>query len=150
MAHSFVSGLFHCTFSTKGRRKIITPDLQDRLWPYMGGIAQENGLTALSIGGVEDHIHLLLAISSTMSIAKAIQQIKGGSSKWIHETFPKHRNFSWQEGYGAFSIGISQINRTISYIQSQSEHHRKLSFQEEFLQILKKHGIKYEERYIWD
>ncbi|MGD0382624.1 MAG: IS200/IS605 family transposase [Thermoguttaceae bacterium] len=150
MAHSFVSGLFHCAFSTKGRRKLITPDLQDRLWPYMGGIARENGMKALAIGGVDDHDHLLIAISSTISIAKAIQLIKGASSKWVHDTFPKHHNFVWQAGYGAFSIGISQIDRTIAYIQSQAEHHRKKTFQDEFLEILKKHGIQYDERYIWD
>ena len=150
MAHSFVSGLFHCAFSTKGRRKLITPELQERLWPYMGGIARENGMTALSIGGVDDHVHILLAISSTISIAKAIQLIKGVSSKWVHETFPKHKLFSWQEGYGAFSIGVSQIDRTIAYIQSQAEHHRRLTYQEEFMRILKKHGIQYDERYVWD
>jgi REP element-mobilizing transposase RayT len=150
MAHSFVSGLFHCAFSTKGRRKLITTDLQDRLWPFMGGIARENGMKALSIGGVDDHVHLLIAISSTLSIAKTLQLIKGVSSKWVHDTYPKRHNFVWQEGYGAFSIGISQIDRTIAYIQSQAEHHRKKTFQEEFLEILKKHGIQYDERYIWD
>jgi putative transposase len=150
MSHSFVSGLFHCTFSTKGRRKLITPDLQEQLWPFMGGIARENGLKALAVGGVDDHIHLLLSITSTITIAKALQYIKGGSSRWIHETFPKHQLFSWQEGYGAFSIGISQVDRTIAYIQSQAEHHRKLTFQEEFMQILKKHGIQYDEKYLWD
>src|SRR3989304_1263657 len=150
MAHSFVSGLFHCAFSTSGRRKIITPDLQDRLWPFMGGIARENGMKALGIAGVEDHVHILLAMPSTISIAKAIQLIKGGSSKWVHDTFPKHRAFAWQEGYGAFCIGVSQIDRTISYIKSQKRHHQRKSYQEEFLQILKKHGIEYDERYIWD
>jgi putative transposase len=149
MAHSFVSGLFHCVFSTKGRRNLITPDLRERLWPYMGGIARENGLTALSIGGIADHVHLLIAVSSTISIAKAIQFIKGGSSKWVHDTFPKHQYFSWQEGYGAFSIGVSQIDRTVAYIQSQAEHHHKKTFQEEFIGILKRHGIQYDERYIW-
>ena len=150
MAHSFVSGLFHCAFSTKGRRKLITPDLQERLWPYMGGIARENNMTALSIGGVDDHIHILLAISSTISIAKAMQIMKGASSKWVHDTFSKHQHFAWQEGYGAFSIGVSQTERTIAYIQSQAEHHRKLSFQDEYRQILKKHGIEYDELYVWD
>ncbi|MGD0655433.1 MAG: IS200/IS605 family transposase [Thermoguttaceae bacterium] len=149
MAHSFVSGLFHCAFSTKGRRKIITPELQDRLWPYMGGIVRENGMKALAIGGVDDHVHLLIAISSTLSVAKALQLVKGASSKWVHETFPKHQLFSWQEGYGAFSVGISQVDRTVAYIQAQAEHHRKLTFQEEFIRILKKHGIEYDERYIW-
>jgi REP element-mobilizing transposase RayT len=150
MAHSFVSALFHCVFSVKGRRRLITPDLQERLWPYMGGIARENGMTAMTIGGVEDHVHLLLAVPSTVSIAKAIQLIKGRSSKWVHETFPQHQYFSWQEGYGAFSIGISQVDRTVAYIRSQAEHHRKKTFQEEFREILKKHGVEYDERYIWD
>ena len=150
MGHSFASCLYHCTFSTKGRRPMITNDLQTRLWPFMGGIARENGATALSIGGVEDHVHLLLAIPATMAIANAMQLIKGGSSKWVHETFPNHGQFAWQEGYGAFSIAVSQRDHTIAYIQSQCEHHRRRSFQEEFMQFLKKHGFEYDERYIWD
>jgi hypothetical protein len=85
-----------------------------------------------------------------MSIAKALQLIKGGASAWVHETFPDHRGFAWQEGYGAFSLGISQVDRTIAYIESQREHHRRKSFQEEFLAFLKKHHIEYDERYIWD
>jgi REP element-mobilizing transposase RayT len=150
MAHSFTSSLYHCTFSTKGRRRLITPELQDRLWPFMGGIARDNRMKALVIGGVEDHVHLLLSLPSTMAIAKAIQLIKGGSSKWVHDSFPQHRDFTWQEGYGAFSIGISQVESTIRYILSQAEHHRRKTFQEEFLAFLKKHGIEYDERYIWD
>jgi putative transposase len=150
MAHTFASSLFHCTFSTKGRRQLITSELQERLWPFMGGIARENKMRALIVGGVEDHVHLLLSLGTTISIAQALQLIKGGSSKWIHDTFPKHRTFAWQEGYGAFSIGISQVDRTLRYIQTQPEHHRKQTFQEEFLAILKKHGIQYDERYVWD
>ena len=117
MAHSFTSSLFHCVFSTKERRPFITPDLQARLWPYMGGIARDNGMKALVVGGVEDHAHLLLSLPSTMAISKAIQLIKGGSSKWIHDEFPTHKDFAWQEGYGAFSIGVSQRYPTIVYIQ---------------------------------
>ncbi|MHB1036727.1 MAG: IS200/IS605 family transposase [Pirellulales bacterium] len=150
MGHSFSSSLYHCTFSTKGRRPQITPDLDERLWPFMGGIARENAMKALVIGGVSDHVHLLLALPSTMAIAKAIQLIKGGSSKWVHEEMPERAAFAWQEGYGAFSIGVSQIERTIQYIQSQAAHHRKRTFQEEFLAILKKHKIPYDERYVWD
>ena len=150
MAHSYTSSLFHCVFSTKGRRRLITPALQSRLWPFMGGIARENGMTAVAIGGVEDHVHLLLSLPSTLAIAKAIQLVKGGSSKWAHDTFPEHRRFGWQEGYGAFSIGVSQTDRTIAYISSQADHHRKRTFQEEMLAILKKHGIQYDERYLWD
>ena len=103
----------------------------------------------LSIGGTADHVHILLAIPSTLSIAKAIQLVKGGSSKWISDTFPKLREFAWQKGYGAFSVSISGIDETVAYIQAQEEHHRNRTFQEEFLAFLKKHGIAYDERYIW-
>lgn len=150
MAHSFTSSLFHCVFSTKQRRKIITPELQERLWPYLGGIARENQMKAMAVGGIEDHVHMLLSLPSTMSVAKAMQLIKGGSSKWIHDKFPDHRHFAWQEGYGAFSIGISQGDDTVAYINGQREHHRKRSFQEEFLAFLEKHDIDYDPRYIWD
>ena len=149
MSHTFVNALFHCVFSTKGRQRVITASLQERLWPFIGGIAREQGMKALAVGGVEDHAHVLLSLPTTISIARAVQKIKGGSSKWIHDAFPEHRGFAWQEGYGAFSIGISQIGDTISYIRSQANHHRQKTFQEEFLAFLKRHGIEYDERYLW-
>ena len=149
MAHSFVSNYYHCVFSTKERRKLITPDLEVRLWPFLGGIARNHGMKAIAIGGVEDHVHLLLSLPSTLAIAKAIQLIKGESSKWVHDTFPEHQSFAWQEGYGAFSIGVSQTGVTVSYIQNQKEHHRQKSFQEEFLSFLKKHEIEYDPRFVW-
>jgi putative transposase len=149
VAHTFVSALFHCAFSTKGRQRLIVPDLQERLWPFMGGIAREQGLKALAIGGVEDHAHLLLSVPATVALAHAIQRIKGASSKWIHDTFPEHQDFAWQEGYAAFSIGMSQVAATISYIRSQAEHHRKKTFQEEFRAFLHRHGIQYDEKYMW-
>ncbi len=150
MSHSFTSQLMHCVFSTKERRKIITPDLKERLYPYLGGIARENKMKAVSIGGVEDHVHLLLSLPSTLSIAKAMQLLKGGSSKWIHDEFPQHRLFAWQEGYGAFSIGVSDVERTVDYIQNQVHHHRRKDFKQEFISFLKKHGIEYDERFIFD
>ncbi len=149
MSHSYSSSLFHCTFSTKDRRNSITPALQARLWPYLAGIAKENGIRVMAVGGVADHAHLLLSLPSTMVIAKAIQLVKGGSSKWIHDTFAEHRDFAWQESYGAFSVGVSQVARTIRYIQAQEEHHRKQTFQQEFIAFLKKHQIEYDPRYIW-
>lgn len=149
MAHSYISALYHCVFSTKERRKTITKELQERLWPYMGGIARENNMRALEIGGVEDHVHLLLSIPSTLSIAKAMQLIKGGSSKWVHDTIPAHNNFEWQEGYGAFTVGVSQVPDTKVYIANQREHHRTRTFQEEFIAFLEKHGIEYDPRYVW-
>jgi REP element-mobilizing transposase RayT len=148
MSHSYVSALYHCVFSAKERRKIITEDLQERLWPYMGGIARENRMKALEIGGVEDHVHLLLSIPSTLTIANAMQLIKGGSSKWVHDTFPKYKDFEWQEGYGAFTVGISQVPDTKNYIRNQHEHHRTKTYQEEFITFLEKHGIEYDRRYV--
>jgi REP element-mobilizing transposase RayT len=123
----------HCVFSTKERRKLITPDLQQRLYPYLGGIARENKMKALSIGGVEDHVHALVSLPSTLSVSKAVQLRKGNSSKWIHQTFAEQRLFEWQAGYGAFSIAISGIDDTIKYIQSQQEHHRLHSFEDELI-----------------
>lgn len=149
MSHSYNSQLIHFVFSTKERRALITPELQERLWPYLGGIARENKMVALAVGGVEDHAHILLSLPATISVSKAVQLMKGGSSKWIHDTFPEHRLFSWQEGYGAFSIGISDVDRTVAYIQTQAEHHQKKDFQAEFLSFLKKHNVEYDERYIW-
>ena len=116
MAHSYSSCLIHYVFSTKGRRPFISRELRQRLWPYLGGIARENGLKALAVGGTDNHVHILVSLPSTLSIAKSVQLIKGGSSKWIHETFPVHAGFAWQEGYGAFSISVSHASDTIAYI----------------------------------
>ncbi len=149
MAHSYVCINVHYIFSTKRRQKIITSELQQRLWPYMAGIARENKMKALAIGGVEDHAHALLSLPSTLSIAQAIQLVKGGSSKWVSDTFEDLRDFAWQEGYGAFSVSISRVEDTISYIRNQREHHKKQTFKEEFVAILKRHGIKFDERYLW-
>jgi REP element-mobilizing transposase RayT len=103
----------------------------------------------MEVGGMEDHVHILLSLPATISISKAMQLIKGGSSKWIHETFSEQRTFAWQEEYGAFSVSVSQLDKTVAYIRGQPEHHRKMTFQEEFLMLLKKHSIKYDERYLW-
>jgi len=131
----------HCVFSTKERRRLITPELQQCLHPYLGGIARENKMKALSIGGVEDHVHALLSIPSTLSIAKGVQLLKGNSSKWIHQAFANQRLFEWQEGYGAFSIAVSGIDDSVRYIQSQKEHHEAHSFKDELIAFLDKHGI---------
>ena len=136
----------HCVFATKERRPLINPELQTRLWPYLGGVARENQMKALIVGGVEDHLHILLSIPSTLSVAKALQLLKGKSSKWIHDTFNEHRDFEWQEGYGAFSIGVTGVDDTIKYIRGQREHHQSLAFREELEIFLKKHGMEYVNR----
>ena len=149
MPHSYVSNLMHCVFSTKERLPFITPELESRLWPYIGGIARENKMKAIAVGGTVDHVHALLSLPAMMSFAKAVQLIKGGSSKWIHDTFDEHRKFAWQEGYGAFSVSSSQLEKTIAYIRRQKEHHCKRSFQDEFIDLLDKHGIEYDRRYVF-
>ncbi len=122
MAHTYCSALFHCVFSTRERRRTIAPELQERLWAYMGGIARENEMTALAVGGTDDHVHLLLSLPSTLAIAEAMRKIKGGSSLWLHEGCGLS-GFEWQKGYGAFSIGCSQVEATVAYIAGQQEHH---------------------------
>ena len=147
---SYISSYHHCVFSTKERRPLMTPALRERLWPFLGGIARQNRMKAIEIGGVADHVHLLLSLPATMAIAKAMQLIKGGSSKWVHETFPEQRLFAWQEKYGAFTVSASRVDSVVQYIQGQEAHHRKKTFQEEFLALLKKHRVEYDERYLWD
>ncbi len=112
MSHSFVNSHHHCVFSTNERRPMITSELQPRLFQYVGGIGRENKIKLLSAGGVDDHVHSLISMPSTISISKVMQLIKGGSSKWIYEPFPEHCLFEWHEGYGAFSIGIGDFERT--------------------------------------
>jgi putative transposase len=149
MSHSYVSNLMHCTFSTKERFPMIDSELEQRLWPYLGGIARENRMKALAIGGTADHVHALLSLPGMMSFAKVVQLIKGGSSKWVHDTFAKHRRFEWQEGYGAFSVSCSQADKTIAYINNQKEHHRKKTFEEEFRELLDRHGIEFDSRFLF-
>ncbi len=149
MSHSYTSCYIHYVFSTKGRQPWISSELQERLFPYMGGIAKTDNMKALMVGGVENHAHLLISLPPTLPVAKVVQLIKGTSSKWVHETFPNYRHFEWQEGYGAFSLSVSQVENTITYIENQAEHHRVKTFEEEYAQFLKKHGIEYDERYVW-
>ena len=143
--HSFTSVLVHCVWSTKNREASLDSKLRERLWPYLGGIAKENKMKAIAVGGAADHVHMLISLPPTLSVAKAVQLLKGNSSKWIHEAFPKPHSFEWQEGYGAFSIGASGINPTVAYILNQTEHHRTKSFREELVSMLLKHGFDYDE-----
>jgi putative transposase len=149
MGHTYATVLLHCVFSTRNRLPVIEPEWRPRLRAYLGGIARENDACALAVGGVADHVHVLLSLPPVLSVAKALQLIKGGSSLWVHQTFPQVKDFAWQEGYGAFSIGVSQVEATIAYIVNQEKHHRRKTFQDEFRAFLKKHGIEYDERYVW-
>jgi putative transposase len=141
MSHTHYSILVHCVFSTKERRPIVPANLKDRLWPYIAGIARLNKFKALAVGGMQDHAHVLLSLPAAMSVAKAVQLIKGGSSKWINDHLDR-RSFAWQDGYAAFTIGVSQGQATIRYIDNQERHHAKKTFAQEWKQMLERHGMK--------
>jgi putative transposase len=145
MSHSYICCLVHVVFSTEQRRPLIHDEIRGRLHAYIGGIARENGMTAIAVGGVADHVHVLLSLPRTISVAKAVQLLKGGSSKWLNENYPESGRLAWQEGYAAFSVGLSQREKTVAYIQGQAEHHRRISFADEFTRFLAAHGITPEE-----
>ncbi len=132
--------LVHYVFSTKNRTRSINTEMEARLWAYMGGIARTNNMKAVAIGGMPDHAHLLLSLHPSMAVDKAVQLIKTGSSKWMHEQ--GHRNFGWQIGYGAFTIGMSQLDATVRYIANQKKHHARKSFAEEWQTFLERHGMQ--------
>jgi REP element-mobilizing transposase RayT len=149
MAEIYASLYVHLVFSTKDRQPTLRADLREQIWRYLGGIARKEEMKAIEIGGTADHIHALLSLAPTMAPATVAQVLKGNSSKWINETLGLPTRFQWQEGYGAFSVSCSQIEKTVAYIRNQEQRHRRKSFQEEYLGFLKKHGIEYDERYIW-
>jgi REP element-mobilizing transposase RayT len=136
-------------FSTKNRERWITSDVEERIWAYLGGIAKENKVHPIQIGGIEDHVHLLLGAPASLAPSKIAQLIKGGSSAWIHDTFPNMKAFAWQDGYGVFSVSKSNIPDVVEYIRGQREHHRTRTFQDEYLAFLMRHEIQYDVRYVW-
>ncbi len=149
MANTYTSLLYHIVFSTKNRQPWLTLEIEGRVWACMGGIARKHKMTALQVGGVEDHIHALVIAPPTIAPCQIAQVLKGESSKWIHDEFPLLRRFGWQDGYGAFTVSKSNIPEVIKYIQNQREHHRQKTFQEEYLDLLRKHEIEYDERFLW-
>ena len=150
MANTFTSLHYHVIFSTKNREPWIRPDIETRVWSYLGGIARENDLKALLVGGIENHVHLLLGVPPTMPVSKAVQLIKGGSSGWVKETFGGTAGFGWQDGYGAFTVSKSLVPDVETYIRNQREHHRVRTFEEEYRAVIEKHEIPYEEQYLFD
>ena len=150
MAHTFTSLHYHCTFAAAGRRNLIPQDMMSDIHAYMGGIARNLHGTAIAIGGTANHAHVLVGLPASVRIATAVGKIKANSTGWIHSTFPTMSDFSWQTGYGAFTVSRSQIDAVASYIANQAVHHKTQTFEEEFLLLLKKHGIEYDERYLWD
>ena len=148
MAQTFTNLLTHIVFSTKDRVSSIGPELKADLHAYMGGIIRNLAGQAVIVNGMADHVHLLVWLPPTVAIAEALRVLKANSSRWVHERQGR-RTFAWQAGYGAFSVSHSNTSLVVKYIQEQEKHHRRISFQEEFLALLKKNNIAYDERYIW-
>lgn len=149
MANTYTSLYYHVIFSTKNRVSYIKQEIEQRVWTYVGGIARRHKMAALQVGGMEHHLHALVMAPPTLSPSQIAQYLKGDSSKWIHEEFPDLSGFGWQDGYGAFTVSKSNLDEVISYIRNQRQHHRKRTFQEEYLEFLRKHGVEYDERYVW-
>ena len=149
MANTYTSLHYHIVFSTKNRVKNISERIERRVWAYLGGVARKHRMTALQVGGYEDHVHALVIAPPSVAPSQAVQFLKGESSRWMHEEFPELRGFAWQDGYGAFTVGKSNLSQVIRYIQTQREHHRKRTFQEEYLEFLQRHGVEYDEQYVW-
>ena len=150
MAHTFTNLLTHLIFSTKDRRPWLDGESRPRVFAYIGGIVREMNGTALIVNGVADHVHLLVATPPTLSTSDAMRVVKTNSSKWIHDTFPHLAEFAWQTGYGAFSVSRSNASAVEKYIAGQEEHHRHVTFQDEFVAFLKRHGIQFDSKYIWE
>ncbi len=150
MAGTYTNLLYHLVFSTKGRYPLITKELQSNLHAYLGGIIRGEGGVLLEIGGMPDHVHLLAKFKPTVSISDMLRCIKANSSGWVNEERKGSRKFGWQDGYAAFTVSESQVAVVRQYIQQQETHHRGLSYQDEFRALLERHGIEFDERYIWD
>jgi REP element-mobilizing transposase RayT len=150
MPQSYVSLHYRLIFSTRDREPWLSEGLRPRLFEYVGGILKGDGCRLLAAGGMPDHLHWLVGMHQSVSVAEVLRTIKSSSSKWIHQTFPDLEGFAWQAGYGAFAVSCSNLPQMESYILNQAEHHRRRSFQDEFLIFLKRHRIAFEDRYLWD
>jgi putative transposase len=151
MPQSLAKIILHTVFSTKDRRPLLRDKLlREELFQYIGGILMNHDCQPLVIGGVEDHVHILSTLSRTLTAADMVKEAKRGSSLWLKAKQPDLKDFAWQNGYGIFSTGFSQVGIVKDYIAGQEEHHRKVSFQDEFRGFLKRYDVEYDERYVWD
>jgi REP element-mobilizing transposase RayT len=146
---TYISNLIHFVWGTAKREPLIRNSWREELHGYVAGVLKNKKVKALQVGGTGDHVHVLASLPATLTLAEVANAMKANSSRWIHENAPQSRGFDWQEGYGAFSVSKSAERRVREYIQNQEEHHSGRTFEEEFRALLGKHGIPYEERYLW-
>ena len=150
MPQSLSNILIHLIWSTKDRHPWLGPAIRERTHAFLAGAVRQMDCEAYRVGGVADHLHLAVRLSRTLSVADLVKEIKTASSKWIKEQGREVNGFYWQQGYGAFSVGRSQKETLLHYIDTQEEHHRMRTFQDEYREFLNKYGIEYDERYVWD
>lgn len=150
MANTYSQLFYHVVFSTKRRINFIEQETEARVWAFIGGIARKHELTALQVGGIENHIHGLVMARPVVAPYEIPMWLKGESSKWIHVEFPQLTKFGWQDGYGIFSVSKSNVPAVIEYIRNQREHHATQTFEDEYISLLKLHGIDYDEKYVFD
>ena len=149
MSSTLTNLLYHIVFSTKNREPIITKPIRADLFKYIGGIIRAEGGTLLEIGGMSDHIHLVVRFKAEPSVATMVKIIKSKSSKWLNDQPKRPGRFEWQRGYAAFTVSVSQLESVRTYVRNQEQHHRRKTFQDEFRLLLEKHGVVYDERYLW-
>ena len=150
MAQSLSKVLLHIVFSTKNRQPFIDKEIEDELFRYLATVCKTLNCPAHEIGGVEDHVHIACSLHRTVTIAKLVQELKQDSSKWIKAKGERYQDFAWQNGYGAFSVGQSQLKNLRRYIANQREHHQRQMFQDEFREVLKRYKVPFDEQYVWD
>lgn len=146
MSHSYSQILVHAVFSTDGRRNLIPDTMEGRLWAYMGATAKKDDVRTIAVGGISNHAHVLFALPATLTLATAMMNLKANSSRWMGE---QGTEFAWQKGYGAFSVSSSHVDDVVEYIKHQHEHHKKRSFEEEFIALLKRYGVDYDPLYVF-
>ena len=149
MPNSYTCLHHHIVFSTKNRLPQLTEDIRDPVYRYISGIIANQRGKLLIAGAIPNHVHLLAGLHPTTSIAELLRLVKSNSSGWVHDEFPRHRDFDWQDGYSAFSVSYSNLERVRQYIANQEEHHRTVTFEAELESLLKRHGIQYDPRYLW-
>ncbi len=149
MAQSLSKLYVHIIFHTKYNQPLIRPDIEDELYSYMGGIIKEHQSQPIKINGVEDHVHILAAMSKNIALAKFVEEIKRNSSRWIKTKGEQYERFAWQGGYAGYSVSQSVLERVKQYIENQKEHHKKVSFQDEYRQFLQEYGVDFDENYLW-
>ena len=148
MSDSYTNLIYHLVFSTKDRRPLITDEYQVRLYDYIGGTIRSLGGISLGINGTEDHVHVLAKLRPDKAVSDVLRELKANASGWMHDVFPELKDFSWQRGYGAFTVSASNVAKVQDYIARQKEHHQKQTFRDEFIEFLKANGIEYDEKYI--